>query len=43
MPQCRECQGRKTGLGGGMCEWVGEHPHRGRRREDRMEVSEGET
>lgn len=29
-PNVGECQGGKTGMGG----WVGEHPHRGRGRED---------
>ena len=30
MPQFRECEGKKTAVGG----WVGEHPHRSRGRED---------
>jgi hypothetical protein len=34
-----EGQGRKAGMG----EWVGEHPHRGRGREDGMGISRRET
>jgi hypothetical protein len=34
-----ECQGGRTGVGG----WVGEHPHRGRKRGYRGGGSEGET
>ena len=32
MPQCRKCQGRKAGVGGRL----GEHPHRGMERSDRI-------
>ena len=31
-PSVGECQGGKTGVGG----WVGQHPHRGRGREDEI-------
>jgi hypothetical protein len=36
-PSVGECQGGRTGVGGG------EHPHRGRGRVDGIEVSKGET
>jgi hypothetical protein len=39
MPQCRGMQGGKVGVS----RWLGEHPHRGRGRGDRMGVSVGET
>lgn len=39
MPQCRELQDREVGVSG----WVGEHPHRSRRREDGIGVFRGQT
>jgi hypothetical protein len=38
-PSVGEWQGKKARVGG----WVGEHPHRGRGKGDRIGVSEGET
>jgi hypothetical protein len=38
-PSVGECQGREAGVG----EWVREHPHRSREREDGMGISRGET
>jgi hypothetical protein len=37
MPQCKGTEGREVGVGG----WVEEHPHRSRRREDRIGILGG--